>query len=473
MDKPLKQPHFFSNVNQYYDNAAKHTKHPPGLLAQINICNSVYGFQFPLKVGPDKYDVIQAWRVEHSHHKLPVKGGIRYSLLVNEDEVKALAALMTYKCALVDVPFGGGKGGIKIDPTEYSEEQLEKITRRYTSELIHKNFIGPGIDVPAPDYGTGAREMAWIADTYTTFNHGQLDSLACVTGKPLSQHGIRGRTEATGRGVYFGLREAVSDSEMMKKLGLTAGLEGKKVIIQGLGNVGYYAAKFLQDDGAIIIAIAEYEGAIYDPNGLDVDEVFKHRSETGSIHKYKNAKDIEHTAEALEIECDILIPAALENQIHFQNANNIKTKIIGEAANGPVTPEAEKILLAKGVLIIPDLYLNAGGVTVSYFEWLKNISHVAFGRIGKRYAELSNTRIAQVIEEATHHSLTPEQKKIMIKGAGEADLVDSGLEEIMITAYYQILEVKNEYKVEDLRTAAFINAINKIARSYMDLGIFP
>src|SRR5690606_19522740 len=228
----------------YFKKAASYTDHPPGLLEQINLCNSVYSFQFPLKKPDGKYEVIKAWRVEHSHHKLPVKGGIRYSMLVNEDEVKALAALMTYKCALVDVPFGGAKGGIKIDPTAYTVEQLEKITRRYTVELLHKNFIGPGIDVPAPDYGTGAREMAWIADTYMAFSHGQLDSLACVTGKPLSQHGIRGRTEATGRGVYFGIREAVADTDTMKKLGLTTGIEGKRVILQGLGNVGYYSGKF-------------------------------------------------------------------------------------------------------------------------------------------------------------------------------------------------------------------------------------
>lgn len=473
MELPSKQPHFFDNVNSYFSKAAALTDHPEGLLQQINLCNSVYAFQFPLKKPDGKYEVIQAWRVEHSQHKLPVKGGIRYSMLVNEDEVKALAALMTYKCALVDVPFGGAKGGIKIDPTAYSVEQLEKITRRYTVELLHKNFIGPGIDVPAPDYGTGSREMAWIADTYQAFSHGQLDTMACVTGKPLSQHGIRGRTEATGRGVYFGIREAVADTETMKSLGLTTGIEGKKVIVQGLGNVGYYSAKYLQDDGAIIVGIAEYEGGIYDPNGLDVDEVFKHRQETKSILNFKNAVNYNHSGEVMELECDILVPAALENQIHFKNAQRIKAKIIGEGANGPVTPEAEKILVGKGVFIIPDLYLNAGGVTVSYFEWLKNISHVAFGRIGKRYAEYANTRMAHLIEETTHSDISAEKMNQVIKSAGEAELVDSGLEEIMVTAYHQILDVKRKYNTDDLRTAAFVNAINKIAISYMDMGIFP
>ena len=473
MEKPSKQPHFFQNVNNYFNNAARHTDHPEGLLRQINLCNSVYGFQFPLKMADGSYEVIQAWRVEHSHHKLPVKGGIRYSMLVNEDEVKALAALMTYKCALVDVPFGGAKGGIKIDPTRYTERQLEKITRRYTVELIHKNFIGPGIDVPAPDYGTGAREMAWIADTYMTFNHGTLDTMACVTGKPLSQHGIRGRTEATGRGVYFGIKEAVSDVETMKKLKLPTGVAGKKVIVQGLGNVGYYSAKFLQDDDAVIVGIAEYEGGIYNPEGFDVDAVFEYRKTHKTLHGFPGAQDIYPTEKTLELECDILVPAALENQIHFNNAERIQAKIIAEGANGPVTPEAEKILLAKGVFIIPDLYLNAGGVTVSYFEWLKNISHVAFGRIGKRYSEDSNARMAHLIEDASHIKFSNDQLKGVIKGAGEADLVDSGLHEIMVNAYHQIVEVKNEYKVDDLRTAAFINAINKIAITYMDLGIFP
>ena len=299
----MEQTNFFENVCKYFDKAAALTNYPAGLLEQIRMCNSVYHFKFPLRIDEHNYEVIDAWRVEHSHHKLPLKGGIRYSLLVNEDEVKAMAALMTFKCAIVDVPFGGAKGGVKIKTSNYTDHQLENITRRYTSELIKKNFIGPGIDVPAPDYGTGEREMAWIADTYTTFNSqpGNTDGFACVTGKPISQHGICGRKEATGRGVYFGIREAVNDKEEMKKIGLETGLDGKKVIVQGLGNVGYYAAKFLQEDGAIIISLAEKEGAIYDPNGLDVDTVKKHRIETGSIMGYKDAQDIGNTFDVLEM----------------------------------------------------------------------------------------------------------------------------------------------------------------------------
>ena len=429
--------------------------------------------KFPVRL-KKKIEVIIAYRVEHSQHKLPVKGGIRYSTAVTQDEVMALAALMTYKCAVVDVPFGGAKGGVCINPRAYNEIELEHITRRYTSELIKKNFIGPGIDVPAPDYGTGAREMAWIADTYAAFNPGQIDAAGCVTGKPISQGGIRGRTAATGRGVYFGVREAVSNKDDMKKLGLTTGLEGKKVIIQGLGNVGYYTAKFMREAGAIIIAIAEYEGAIYNGRGLNVEAVFQHRKNTGSILKIKGAKDIKNSASALELECDILIPAALENQINIGNADKIKAKIIAEAANGPVTPEAEAVLLKKGVMIIPDLYLNAGGVTVSYFEWLKNLSHVRFGRMGKRYDELVTRTMVESIEKAIGKSLDKKSKEIITHGADEEDLVNSGLEETMIHAYNHTREIwKKNKKIPDLRTATFVNAIEKIAQSYYELGIFP
>ena len=463
---------FFEDVLRYFDRAAVFTKHPKGLLDQIKYCNSVYRMKFPVRI-KNNIEVVVAYRVEHSQHKLPVKGGIRYSLAVTQDEVKALAALMTYKCAVVDVPFGGAKGGVKIDPKAYSEVELEHITRRYTAELVRKNFIGPGIDVPAPDYGTGSREMAWIADTYAAFNPG-IDSGACVTGKPISQGGIRGRTEATGRGVYFGVREALSNKKDMKKIGLTTGIDGKKVVIQGLGNVGYYTAKFFQEAGAVITAISEFEGAVYSAKGLNVEEVFKHRKNTGSILNFKDSKNLKKRSLALELECDILIPAALENQINSENARRIKAKIIAEAANGPVTPEAEKVLQKKGVIIIPDLYLNAGGVTVSYFEWLKNLSHVRFGRMGKRYEERVNKVLVDSIETALSKSLNDSAKRIIIHGAEEEDLVNSGLEETMVSAYNQIRDTWMENKkIPDLRTAAFVTAIEKIAASYMALGIFP
>jgi glutamate dehydrogenase (NAD(P)+) len=466
---------FFENVLNYVDRAAALTNHPKGLLDQIKHCNSVYHFEFPVRHADGSIEVVKAWRVEHSHHKLPTKGGIRYAPEVNEDEVKALAALMTYKCAIVDVPFGGAKGAIQIDPRKYTLDQLERITRRYTHELAKKNFIGPGVDVPAPDYGTGEREMAWIADTYMAMNPGQLDALGCVTGKPLSQGGIRGRKEATGRGCFYALREACSNADDMKALGLGAGIAGKRIIVQGLGNVGYHAAKICREEGnAVIIAIAEREGAITNPNGLNESDVFQHRKESGSILNFPGATNIENTLDALELDCDVLIPAALENQITGENADRIRARIIVEGANGPTTPEAEDILVKKGVLIVPDIYANAGGVTVSYFEWLKNLSHVRVGRLGKRAEEANERRILQAVELLTGKRFTEEILIKAAKGSDEQDFVNSGLEDTMVVSYQRLRELwKGDSRIPDLRTAAFLDAIEKVARAYAELGIFP
>ncbi|GGE67043.1 glutamate dehydrogenase (NAD(P)+) [Pedobacter psychrotolerans] len=464
---------FFADVCKNFDSAAQFTNHPEGLLNQIKACNSVYRFQFPIRRG-NGFEVIDAWRVEHSHHMSPTKGGIRYSEMVNEDEVMALAALMTYKCAIVNVPFGGAKGGIKINTKQYSVAELETITRRYTTELIKKNFIGPGIDVPAPDYGSGEREMSWIADTYMTMNPGQLDALGCVTGKPIALHGIRGRKEATGRGVAYAVRECVDVAEDMAKIGLKAGLGDKRVIVQGLGNVGYHSAKFLAEFGATIVGLCEYEGAIYNPNGLNVDEVFAHRKNTGSILGFPGATDFRNSMEGLEQECDIIVPAALENQFTELNIRNIKAKIIAEGANGPTTPEAEVIFTEMGGIIIPDMYCNAGGVTVSYFEWLKNLSHVAFGRMENRYAANSNANLIATLENLTGKTILPEHRLMIVKGASEMELVNSGLEDTMIHSYHEIREtLKVKPGTETLRTAAFVNSIDKIAVSYMNLGVWP
>jgi glutamate dehydrogenase (NAD(P)+) len=381
---------------------------------------------------------------------------------------------MTYKCAIVNVPFGGAKGGIKISPRSLSAYELEKITRRYTSELVKKNFIGPGIDVPAPDYGTGEREMAWIVDTYQSLKPGEIDAAGCVTGKPISLGGVRGRKEATGLGVFFGVREVCLMEDVMKKQGLTVGIENKNVVVQGLGNVGYYSAKFFREHGAKVIAIAEYEGAIYNAEGLNEEDVFQHRKKTGSILNFPGAKNIEKSAEALELDCDILIPAALENVIDGNNAPRIKAKIIGEAANGPLTPEADDILASKGILVIPDMYLNAGGVTVSYFEWLKNLSHVRYGRLEKRFTENANINILHQIEELTGKKVTESEKEIIAHGPDEIDLVHSGLEETMINATREIMDIwKANPSIPDMRTAAYVCAINKVGTSYAELGIFP
>ncbi|MCC7033149.1 MAG: Glu/Leu/Phe/Val dehydrogenase [Acidobacteria bacterium] len=465
---------FFDEVNRTFDEAAKFTEYPQGLLDQIRCCNGVYRFDFPIRRADGTIEVIHAWRAEHSHHKMPVKGGIRYSPEVYEEEVMALAALMTYKCAIVDVPFGGAKGGIRIEPKDYTVDELERITRRYTHELVKKGFIGPGIDVPAPDYGTGEREMAWIADTYQALVPGHLDAMGCVTGKPVTQGGVRGRREATGRGLFFALREACAHPDLMAPLGLATGLDGKRVIVQGLGNVGYHAAKFCREGGAVLVAIAEREGAIVSAKGLHEDEVFQHRKTTGSILDFPGAANLRDTAAALELECDVLLPAALEGVFTAENAPRIQAKIILEGANGPTTPEADPIFRQKGILVIPDIYCNAGGVTVSYFEWLKNLSHVRYGRMSKRHEQANELQMLRAIESATGKRFTDAERAELARGPDEVDLVNSGLEETMITAFHALLETKRSHPgIPDLRIAAFVNAIHKVARSYMELGIFP
>lgn len=463
----------FDDVCKAVDQAASHMDVHPGLLEQIKSCNSIYKFNFPLKHADGTYEVLTGYRVQHSHHKVPVKGGIRYSEHVNEEEVKGLAALMTYKCALVNVPFGGGKGGVRIDPLKYNSEQLERITRRYTAELIKKNFIGPAIDVPAPDYGTGAREMAWIVDTYEAFNPQVINSKGCVTGKPLSQSGIEGRTEATGMGVYIGIREALSVEADMKELGLVPGIQGKRIIVQGFGNVGYYSAHYLSKAGAKIIAIAEWNGGIYDEEGIDIEALKNYHVRNKTLKGFEKGMFVEDSKTLLTYDCDILVPAALENQITAENAPHIKAKIIAEAANGPVSNDAEKILAEKNMLIIPDMYLNAGGVTVSYFEWLKNLSRVSFGKLEKRYEKQKFALLLEQIEKTTGKAFSSDQIEALAQGASERDLVQSGLEESMVNAYHDMNEVRHGKKMKSLRTAGFILALERISISYMDLGIFP
>ena len=469
-----KELSFFEGVGYYTDKASKFINMEEGLLEQIKVCNNVLRLKFPVKGNDGKVRVFEAYRVQHSHHRMPTKGGIRYSEHIDQEEVMALASLMTYKCALVDVPFGGAKGGIKIDSKKESVDILEKVTRRYASELIKKNFIGPGLDVPAPDYGSGEREMAWIVDTYMAFNNGELDGLGCVTGKPVSLGGVAGRTAATGRGVSYALKEVFSFEDDMKVLGLTTGLEGKTVVVQGLGNVGYYSALFMQQYGCKVVSIAEYEGAIFNENGLDIESVFQHRKATGSILNFAGATNLAKSSDALELPCDILIPAALENQITMANVENIKAKVIGEAANGPVSAEASEILFKKGVLIIPDMYINAGGVTVSYFEWLKNLSHVRFGRMQKKHEEDHNLELVDLLEKMTGKKMDDLERKLFAKGPEEVDLVNSGLADTMAKAYVTIRQQWKEGNGQyDMRTAAFIVALNKVGSDYEQMGIWP
>lgn len=461
-------------VSTQFDKAAETLDVPEALLTQIKVCNNLFSVQFPVRVGK-KLILCKGWRAEHSHHKKPLKGGIRYSEHVTADEVMALAALMTYKCAIVNVPFGGSKGGICINPRLHNEETLERLTRRFTAELAAKNFIGPGINVPAPDMGTGEREMAWIADTFDALHGGDVDNLACTTGKPLSQGGIRGRREATGRGVQFGIQEAFKDAKAVKQMKLSPGLEGKTVALQGFGNVGFHAAKFLHEqDGCKIIGLSEWDGSIVDERGLDPMKVAAYREDKGTIRGYPGAKTHDDPAAVLEVKCDILVPAAMENQINLSNAKRINCRLLAEAANGPTTPGGEQILLKKDILILPDIYLNAGGVVVSYFEWSKNLAHMRYGRMEKRLEEAAKAKLVEGIESLIDRRFNDQLRGLLLRGADEEALVNSGLEETMTTAYQEVREVFfRRKKVEDMRTAAYVVAIEKVSASYMALGIFP
>jgi len=463
-------------VDAQFDAAARHLDLPSGLLQGIKLCNNVYYMQFPIKLG-ERYVTIQAWRAEHSHHRKPLKGGIRFSRMVNQDEVMALAALMTYKCAVVNVPFGGSKGGVQIRPRDYDEEELQMITRRLTAELIRKRFIGPGINVPAPDYGTGEREMAWIYDTYDAFHPGELDNMACVTGKPVSQGGIRGRTAATGRGVVYALREVFRHPQLLKRHGVSGSLDGKRVVVQGFGNVGYHVARILaEEDGAKIIAVGEFDGALVNPAGLDIAALQRHKERHRSIMKFPGAKTrLPKGADCLGLECDILVPSALENQITQDNMRNVNCRILAEAANGPTTPLAEEFLRKeKNVLVLPDIFMNAGGVTVSYFEWTKNLSHLSYGRLEKRVDQAKRERLVGALENLGHGKFSPAVRESLVAGTAEEDLVNSGLEDSMVTAFQEMMAIRERFpRAGSFRTYAYICAIEKIARSYLELGIFP
>ena len=460
---------FLESVDQVFDNAAKVLNLSASLSNQIKSPNATYKVNFGVRIN-NQIKTFTGYRCVHSDHLEPVKGGIRFSLQADQSEVEALAALMTYKCALVDIPFGGSKGALIIEPNLYNKYDLERITRRFSQELIKRDMINPSQNVPAPDMGTGEREMAWIADEYRRLNPVDINAFACVTGKPINKHGIRGRTEATGRGVQYAIKEFFRHKKDVKLAKLHGSLEGKTIIVQGLGNVGYHAAKFLsEEDGAKVIGVIERDGAIFNKKGIDVEKLKKHILKTGSVRKYKGY--ISSGAKLLTESCDILIPAALEGVINKDNAKKIKAKLIVEAANGPITYEADQIL-AKEKVIIPDLYANAGGVTVSYFEWVKNLSRIRFGRLHKRGEENKILNLISSVEEITGRKLNLTNKENIIKGSDEIDLVRSGLDDTMRSAYIAMsYRMHSKNKVKDLRTSAMSIALEKIALSYDTLGI--
>ncbi|MFG6593656.1 Glu/Leu/Phe/Val dehydrogenase [Sulfitobacter sp. 1A13368] len=474
---PANEPGFRDSVDLMFNRAVALMDLPPGLEEKIRVCNATYTVRFGVRLR-GRIHTFTGYRSVHSEHMEPVKGGIRYSMAVNQNEVEALAALMTYKCALVEAPFGGSKGGLCIDPREYDEHELELITRRFAYELIKRDMIHPAQNVPAPDMGTGEREMAWIADQYKRMNTTDINGVACVTGKPINAGGIQGRTEATGRGVQYALQAFFRDPEGLKKAGLSGKLDGKRVIIQGLGNVGYHAAKFLsEEDGAKITAIIERDGALHSEDGLNVEAVHKWIEKHGTIKGYANAKFEEDGAKFLEADCDILIPAALEGVINLTNAERIKAPLIIEAANGPVTAGADEVLRKKGTVIVPDMYANAGGVTVSYFEWVKNLSHIRFGRMQRRAEESRHQLVVDELERLSADkdlgwTLSPDFKEKYLRGAGELELVRSGLDDTMRTAYEAMAHVwHSRDDVDDLRTAAYLVSIEKVAVSYHAKGL--
>jgi glutamate dehydrogenase (NAD(P)+) len=468
---------FRESVDVMFNRAVSLMDLSPGLEEKIRVCNATYTVRFGVRLRGEIH-TFTGYRSVHSEHMEPVKGGIRYALSVNQDEVEALAALMTFKCALVETPFGGSKGGLCIDPKEWDEEELEQITRRFAYELIKRDLISPSQNVPAPDMGTGEREMAWIADQYQRMHTTDINAKACVTGKPISAGGISGRVEATGRGIQYALREFFRHPEDVSRAKLSGSLDGKDIVIQGFGNVGYHAAKFLsQEDNCKIISVIERDGAVINQDGLDIEALYAHMSKTGSIKKFTGGRFQTNGMTALEIKCDILIPAAIEGSINLINAKRIKAPLIIEAANGPVTAGADDILRNRGTVIIPDMYANAGGVTVSYFEWVKNLSHIRFGRMQRRQEEARHHLLVEELNRVMEASglgtqLSVKFKEAYLRGAGELELVRSGLDDSMRTAYQHMRKIWHSRKdVDDLRTAAYLVAIERVAESYRTKGL--
>ena len=462
---------FLNSTNKLFDQALSYTEISPDLAKRIRISNSTYTINFGVKLR-DEIHTFTGWRSVHSEHFEPAKGGIRYDINASQEEVEALAALMTYKCAIIEVPYGGSKGALKINPKDWTKSEIEKITRRFAQELIKRDLIHPAQNVPAPDVGTGAEEMAWIADEYRRIYPTDINALACVTGKPIQKGGLVGRSEATGRGVQYIIREFFRHEEDYLKAGFKGGLKDKKVVVQGLGNVGYHAAKFLQEeDGCRIVCVMEHNGAILNPDGLNVKKIKQYQSEHGSFEGCSEGKFETNTSECLTMKCDILIPAAKENVIDKTNAEGIQAKLIVEAANGPITFEADGLLNDRNITIIPDIMANAGGVAVSYFEWIRNLRHIRFGRLEKRRNAFQFDTLISAIETMTGKEMPEKFKEQFIEGANEIDLVRSGLDDMMREAYQKIRESMIENDIPNLRTAAYKVALDRIAESYDSIGL--
>ncbi|XP_052835443.1 glutamate dehydrogenase, mitochondrial isoform X1 [Drosophila gunungcola] len=493
-----KDPEFSAMVLYYYHRAAQTMepelvkemeKYPhmqpeerqARVSAILNLLGSVSAsveVNFPIVRKNGNYEIISGYRSHHVRHRLPLKGGIRYALDVNESEVKALAAIMTFKCACVNLPYGGSKGGVCIDPKQYTVDELQTITRRYTMELLKRNMIGPGIDVPAPDVNTGPREMAWIVDQYQkTFGYKDINSLAIVTGKPVHIGGINGRHSATGRGVWKTGDLFLRDKDWMDLIKFKTGWKDKRVIVQGFGNVGSFAAKFVHEAGAKVIGIKEFDVSLVNNDGIDINDLFNYKDEMKSIKGYPKAE--ETTEELLTADTDILMPCATQKVITSENANDIKAKLILEGANGPTTPAGEKILLEKGVLLVPDLYCNAGGVTVSYFEYLKNINHVSYGKMNSKTTSEIIIELMNSINESLQQcgDSYPEIKankklKRIQECTTEADIVDAALQTVLESAAIGIKQMANKYELcNDLRQAAYIWSASKIFNAMESSGI--
>ncbi|PPR47132.1 MAG: Glutamate dehydrogenase [Alphaproteobacteria bacterium MarineAlpha5_Bin9] len=464
------RPTFLANVDKMIDEAIEAVKIDQNISKILKTCRSVLQVKFPVRI-KGKTEIFYGWRAVHSTHRLPAKGGLRYSINVNQEEVEALASLMTFKCAVADIPFGGAKGGLLINPKKYDEESLEKITKKFARELIRRGFLSPSRDVPAPDMGTSQREMGWILDAYKSLKPDDINHMACVTGKPIQHGGIKGRLEATGRGVHQALKEFFRHKKEIYKTNLKGNLNNQKIVIQGFGNVGLNTSKALYDDGARIVAIGEKNGLIINEKGINIHKLIKYKNENNSILNFENAKTIKDSSKIIEIPCDILIPAALENVINTSNVNKVNAKLICEAANGPITYNANKILNDKKITIIPDIYANAGGVAVSYFEWIRNISHIRMGRLNKRYEEHRGQSIVEAINKISSKKLPKNLVDQLVYGANEEDIIASGLEDTMRMALQEILELKNKYKLTNYRVSAYSVALKKIEKSYLELGI--